>query len=213
MKLYYHPISTYSQKVLIALYEKDMAFEREIVQLMDPDARDRYREIYPLGKVPVLALDTGRLIPESTIIIEYLEGLGGTPLIGGDADQQRQVRFNDRMLDLYLNENVAALLFQGMKAEEQRDQERIARANFQIDTMYSLMEHELGEQEFAAGSEFSMADCAAAPAVFYAQQVASFDGHENICAYWDRLNTRPSIQKVQEEAAPAIAAFMEQSAA
>ena len=213
MKLYYHPISTYSQKVLIALYEKDLAFEREIVQLMDADARERYRKVYPLGKIPLLSLDNDRLIPESTIIIEYLEGQGGRPLIGGDKDQRRQVRFKDRMLDLYLNENVAALLFQGMKPEEQRDQERIERANAQIGTIYEFMEQELGEQEFAAGSDFSMADCAAAPALFYAQQVASFDSHENICAYWDRLNTRSSIQKVQEEAAPAIAAFMEQSAA
>ena len=213
MKLYYHPISTYSQKVLIALYEKGSVFEREIVQLMDPDARARYRKIYPLGKIPVLALDNDRLIPESTIIIEYLEGLDGAPLISGDTDQQRQVRFKDRMLDLYLNENVAALLFQGMKPEADRDQERIDRANFQIEAMYSFMEEELGGQAFVAGSEFSMADCAAAPALFYAQKVASFDEHENICAYWDRLNTRPSIQKVQEEAAPAIAAFMEQTAA
>ena len=213
MKLYYHPISTYSQKVLIALYENDLKFEREIVRLMDPEAREQYRETYPLGKIPVLALDNGRLIPESTIIIEYLEGLGGASLIQGDADQQRQVRFKDRMLDLYLNDNVATLLFQGIKPEEQRDQERIAQANFQIATIYSFMENELGEQSFAAGEDFSMADCAAAPALFYAQQVATFDDYENICAYWDRLNARPSIQKVQEEAAPAIAAFMEQSAA
>lgn len=213
MKLYYHPISTYSQKVLIALYEKDMAFEREIVRLMNPEAREQYREIYPLGKIPALALDDGRFIPESTIIIEYLEGLDGTSLIHGEANQRRQVRFKDRMLDLYLNDNVATLLFQGMKPEEQRDQERIDQANFQIRTIYSFMENELGEQAFAAGDDFSMADCAAAPALFYAQQVAPFDDRENICAYWDRLNARSSIQRVQEEAAPAIAAFMEQSAA
>jgi len=183
MKLYYHPISTYSQKVLIALYENDLKFEREIVRLMDPEAREQYRETYPLGKIPVLALDNGRLIPESTIIIEYLEGLGGASLIQGDADQQRQVRFKDRMLDLYLNDNVATLLFQGIKPEEQRDQERIAQANFQIATIYSFMENELGEQSFAAGEDFSMADCAATPALFYAQQVASIDDYKHICDY------------------------------
>ena len=213
MKLYFHPISSYSQKVLIAFYEKDIDFEPEIVQLMNPDARKAFKEIYPLGKVPCLVLDDGHLIPESSIIIEYIDQLGEPALIRGDAEAMRQIRFKDRMLDLYLNETVVTLLFQGMKPEEQRDQERIDRARFQISTIYDFMEHELGKQAFAAGDSFTMADCAATPALFYAQQTAPFDDYENIYAYWDRLNSRPSVQRVQEEAAPALAAFMDQSAA
>ena len=100
-----------------------------------------------------------------------------------------------------------------MKPEGLRDQDRIERAQFQIGTIYDFLEHELGKQAYAAGDEFTLADCAAAPALFYAQQLAPFDAHENICAFWDRLNARSSVQRVQEEAAPAIAAFMEQSAA
>jgi glutathione S-transferase len=134
-------------------------------------------------------------------------------LIEGDATATRQIRFKDRMLDLYLNDSVVTLLFQSMKPEKQRDQERIERAKSQIGTIYSFMEHELGQQAYAAGDNFTMADCAAAPALFYAQQMAPFEGHENISAYWDRLKARPSVQRVQDEAAPAIAAFMEQSAA
>ena len=213
MKLYYHPISTYSQKVMIAIDEKALNVDFEIVELMEPEANKAYREIYPLGKIPCLLLDNGHMIPESSIIIEYLDGLSKPTLITGDASETRQIRFQDRMLDLYLNDNVATLLFQSIKPEEERDQERIDRARFQIGTIYDFMDHDLGKQAYACGGEFSMADCAAAPALFYAQQVASFDAYENICAYWDRLNSRPSIRKTQEEAAPAIAAFMEKSAA
>ena len=213
MKLHYHPISTYSQKVLIALYEKGLEFESEIVQLMDPDANAAYRETYPLGKIPCLALENGHLIPESSIIIEYIDDMAGPALIAGDATATRQIRFKDRMLALSLTATVTALLFQGIKPEAERDQEKIDRANSQIDTIYDFMEKELDRQPFAAGNEFSMADCAAAPALFYARQVAPFEARDNISAYWDRLSERDSVKKTQEEAAPAIAAFMAQSAA
>ena len=213
MKLYYHPISTYSQKVLVALYEKNIEFESELVMLMDPDARERYRQVYPLGKIPALVLDDGRLIPESTIIIEYLDTLGGPALVSGNADEQRQIRFKDRMLDLYLNDNVATLLFQGMKAAEDRDTARIEQARFQIETLYGFMDKELGEQAFIAGETFSMADCAAAAPLLYAQQIAPYDEHPNICAYFDRLSSRDSVQRTQEEAMPALQAFMSQDAA
>lgn len=112
-----------------------------------------------------------------------------------------------------LNNNVTTLLFQSLKPEVDRDQELIGKANFQINTMYKFMEHEFGNQDFANGNDFLMADCAAAPALNYAQQIAPFDEHKNICAYWDRLMSRPSVQRIQEEAAPAIAAFMKKSAA
>ncbi len=86
MKLYYNPISTYSQKVLIALYEKALDFEPEIVNLMDSDARAQYREVYPMGKIPCLILDDGHMIPESSTIIEYIDPLAAPTLILGDAD-------------------------------------------------------------------------------------------------------------------------------
>lgn len=212
MKLYYHPISTYSQKVLIALYEKGLEFESEIVQLMDPEARAIFLEVYPMGKIPCL-VDDGHMVPESSIIIEYIDNMANPRLIKGDAEETRKIRFKDRMFDLYLNNNVATLLFQSLKPEVDRDQELIGKANFQINAMYKFMEHEFGNQDFANGNDFLMADCAAAPALNYAQKIAPFDEHKNICAYWDRLMSRPSVQRTQEEAAPAIAAFMEKSAA
>ena len=145
MKLYYHPLSTYSQKVLIALYEKGLDFDGEVVNLMNPESRDQYREVYPIGKVPCLQLDDGHMIPESSIIIEYLDPLAEPTLIKGTADEKRKIRFKDRMFDLYLNDQVGTLFFQNMKPETERDQERIDKAKFYIATMYGFMENELGK--------------------------------------------------------------------
>lgn len=213
MKLYYHPVSTYCQKVLIALYEKGLDFEPEIVNLMDEESRRKYREIYPIGKIPCLILDDGHIIPESSIIIEYLDPLAKPTLIKGNADEKRKIRFKDRMFDLYLNDAISTIFLQGMKPEAEQDPERIDKARFHVDTMYGLMENEFGRQPYANGDEFLMSDCAAAPALFYAEQVAPFAEHENIAAYWERLKSRPSIRRTHEEAAPILAQMNKQSAA
>ena len=213
MKFYYHPISSYCQKVLIAMYEKEVEFEPHIVELMDPERRAEFREVYPLGKVPLLAGDDDCFIPESSIIIEYLDGIAEPKLIFGDAEQRRKIRFKDRMFDLYLNDSVSTLLFQSMKPESERDEERIDTSKFRIDAMYGFMEQEFGKHQFANGEEFGMADCAAAPALFYAQRAAPFNGYENISAYWDRLASRPSVQRVISEAEPHIAAVFKEDAA
>lgn len=213
MKLHYNPISTYSQKVLIGLYEKGIDFEPEIVNLMDADARAQYREVYPLGKIPCLQLEDGHIIPESSIIMEYIDPLAEPTLIKGDADETRRIRFKDRMFDLYLNDPVVTLLFQGMKPESDQDPERIEKARFHIATMYSFMENEFGKQNFANGEEFLMSDCAAAPGMFYAEQVAPFAEHKNISAYWERLKSRASIQRTHEEAAPILERMLAKDAA
>ena len=213
MKLYYNPISTYSQKALIAFYEKGIDFEPNIVKLMDPADLAKYRDVYPMGKIPCLVLDDGHLIPESSIIIEYIDDMGAPRLIDGDSEQTRKIRFKDRMFDLYLNDPIVALLFQGMKPEDQRDVERMATAQFRIDTMYSFMEAEFEEHPFASGDKFSMADCAAAPALFYAEQTAPFAAYKNVSAYWERLKQRPSVRRTHEEARPVLEAFMNKNAA
>jgi len=210
---YYHPISSYCQKALVAMYEKHIVFEPQLVALMDPEARAQYREVYPMGKVPLLVAGDDNFIPESSIIIEYLDSIAEPKLIFGDAEQRRKIRFKDRMYDLYLNDSVSTLLFQSMKPEAERDQERIDTSKFRIDTMYGFMEQELGQQSYSNGEEFGMADCAATPALFYAQRVAPFGGYENISAYWDRLASRPSISRVIREAEPHIKAFMNEDVA
>lgn len=213
MKLYYNPISTYSQKVLLAFYEKGLEFEPNIVNLMDPEATEEYRKVYPLGKVPCLVLDDDHIIPESSIIIEYIDGMAEPRLIDGDSDQTRKIRFKDRMFDLYLNETVVTLLFQSMKPEDQKDQERIDTAKFRIDTMYSFMEQEFSQQPYTNGEKFTMSDCAAAPALFYAELLTPFAEYKNISAYWERLKERASVQKTHEDARPIVEELMGKNAA
>ncbi len=148
MKLYYYPLSTYCQKVLIALYEKSVGFTPELVSLMNDTERDAYRKIYPLGKIPLLVLDDGHWVPESSIIVEYLDThfTDGPKLIPDELDLSRQVRFKDRMYDLYLNDSVATLVFESWKPESERNQELIERSQFRIGVMYDFMEMNLEKQ-------------------------------------------------------------------
>lgn len=210
MKLYYNPLSTYSQKVLIALYEKDIPFEGEIVDLMNPEKKEAYRKVYPLGKIPLLIRDDGWKIPESSIIIEFLDTSSerGPRLLPADPDASRRTRFTDRMYDLYVNDSVTTLLFQSMKPEEQRDAERIEKARFYLETMYTFLDQDLKDRTWAMGEEFSLADCAASAALFYAGYTFPFDRFPAVQAYFGRLQERPAIRRVAEEAAPYVKKVM-----
>lgn len=207
MQLYYHPLSTYSHKVLIALYEKNLAFDGQIVNLFDPEARAEYQSIYPMAKIPCLVDDDDHMVPESSIIIEYLDGKGGPRLIPEDPEQARKTRFKDRMYDLYLLESVATLLFQARKPAEDQDPERIASARQKAETMYMFIEMELAEQPFSNGSEFLLSDIAAAAGLFYASRVLPFAERPIIQSYWERLCSIPAVQRVHEEALPYVKAF------
>lgn len=213
MKLYFHPLSTYSHKVLIAFYEKGIKFEPAIVSLFDPEERDKFREFYPIGKVPLLVDDDDYMVPESSIIIEYIDKIAGPSLLDGDADQARKIRCMDRMYDLYLSESVATLFFQNMKDESDRDQDRIDSAKRLIDVMYTFMEKELEQLPFSNGEHFTMSDCAAAAGLFYAEKLAPFSDKANIVHYWERLKSMPSVQRVHEEAAPYLEAMFQKDAA
>ena len=204
MKFYYFPLSTYSQKALIALHEKNIPFKPEIVNLFEDAARAEYRKVYPMGKVPLLMLDDGHLIPESSIIIEYLDSHfdSGPRLIPSDPDESRRTRFKDRMQDQYLNESIITLVFESWKPESERSQEAIERARFRAGVIYDFMEKDLADKRWLMGSNFTLADCAAAPPLFYAQEHFPFTDRPNIAAYWKRLSARPSWQKVFAEMKP-----------
>lgn len=160
MKLYYNPLSTYSQKVLIAFNEKGLAYEPEIVNLMSPDGRAAYEKVNPICKVPFLKASGDWVVPESTTIIEYLEDkFPKTPRLipaaGGDA--ARQVRFMDRMADLYFNDPIVELLFQKLGFRAQ-DEERAARSRKYIGISYQHFDKRLKAQTWMCGDTFSMAD-------------------------------------------------------
>ncbi len=204
MQLYYFPLSTYSQKTLMAFHEKRLGFEPHLTQLFDPAQAAAYREVYPLGKIPLLVLDNGHRIPESSIIVEYLDThYPTTPrLIPQDPERSRQTRLHDRMLDLYLNDAVVSLLFESWKPATERLQDKIDKACFRAGVMYDFLEQRLDSRHFVMGEDFSLADCAALPALFYAQQVFPFSDRPNIQAYWERLSKRESWRQVASEAQP-----------
>ncbi len=204
MKLYYVPISPYAQKVMMALYEKEISFTPELVNLMDKAARKKYRELYPIGKVPLLVLEDDYMIPESSIIVEYIDqNYPKDPLlIPGDPQEARKVRFKDRMLDLYMTDSVMNLFFQSRKSEAEKDTMLVKQSQQRITAMFEFLNHELDDNGWLHGIELSLADCAAAPALFFCQQLFPFDNHPKIQTYAERLLTRPSFQKVAEEAIP-----------
>ena len=203
MKLYYNPLSTYSQKALIAFYEKGITFEPQLVNLMSPEGRAAYEKINPIGKVPFLKPSDDWQVPESTSIIEYLENkFPGTPrLIPEEREAARLVRFMDRMSDLYYNEPVVELLFQKLGFRPQ-DDEKAARARKYVAITYGYWDKALAKQTWLCGPSISMADCAAIPPMYYAQLAAPFNDHPNVVAYWKRAQERPSYQKVKAEFEP-----------
>ncbi len=206
MHLYFHPLSTYSQKTIIAFHEKATKFTPEVVQTMDPAALAAYKKIYPLGKIPLL-VDADRTIPESSIIIEYLDQRvpGGPRLIPADADVGRRVRFHDRMFDLYLNNPCATIFFDSLKPEAHRDAAAVAKARETIDTIYAYLDDHLAKNTFAVGDTFSMADCAAAAPLGYLRRLHPFASRPRVSAYWNRLSERPSVVRVLEDAKPYLA--------
>ena len=210
MDLYFAYLSTYSQKVLLALYEKDIAFTPHFVDLTSEEDRAEYRKLYPFGKVPLLIRDDGRLIPESSIIVEYLEtAFPQSPqLIPEDPEEARKVRFMDRMCDLYLNDSVVSLIFESWKPDEQRDSAMMEKASEKIGIMYRFMDDQLSQSEYLAGAEFSMADCAALPVLLYAKSFASFADFDNITRYWETVSQRPAYLKLKTEAEPYVKAVM-----
>lgn len=201
MKLYYTPISTYSQKALIAFYEKGIEFDRELVNVTDAEARAKYRDVYPIGKIPLLKPTEDHMLPESNIIIEYLEDNfdQGTKLIPDDAEAARKTRFMDRMNDLYLNNPVVTLLF----ADNRRDGE-IEDAKRYLDCTYRHMDSALANNTWMMGEDFTMVDCSAIPPLYYAKKVYPFIDYPNIVAYFERAQQRPSYQRVLNEALPIL---------
>ncbi|MFA5940912.1 MAG: glutathione S-transferase family protein [Sinimarinibacterium sp.] len=209
LRLYYHPLSSFCQKALIALYENGTPFEREFIDLFDAQSRAKLVALWPLAKFPVLR-DESRdwTVPESSIIIEYLDQHypGPARLIPADADLARQTRSRDRFYDLHVNVPMGKIVTDRLRPEGCNDSYGVEQAKAALQTAYDMVEQDMVSKTWAMGDSFSMADCAAAPALFYANLVIPFGpAHPRTAAYLGRLMERPSYARVFKEAQPYLA--------
>lgn len=204
LALFAHPFSSYSQKVLVALYEHGVPFDFRLLTPEDPQTAAEHAALWPLGRMPVL-VDGGRTVVESTIIIEYL-GLyhpGPIRLIPEDARTALDVRMMDRFFDNYVMSPMQAIVGDALRQAENRDPYGVERAREQLDTAYAWLDERMRESIWAGGRDFGLADCAAAPALFYADWVHPIDNaFANVRAYRERLLQRPSFARAVEEARP-----------
>jgi glutathione S-transferase len=202
LTLYAHPLSSYCWKALIALYENDTPFE---FHLLDESTWGDFAKRWPVARMPALEdSDRKQFVPEATIIIEYLDRhyRGRTRFIPDDADAAREVRLWDRFFDNYLQTPMQKIAGDRRRPEGRKDPQGVEGAKRMIATSYDVLEKQLGEREFAAGDSFSMADCAAAPALFYAAKNVSIESHRKCAAYLERLKQRPAFARALKEAAP-----------
>ncbi len=208
LTLHYNPLSTYSQKVLIALYERGIAFDSAIVQFSDSASWAAFRELNPLGKIPLL-VDGQDQIPESSIIVEYLDAYAdGAPLIPSDPALALRARLLDRLADGYVNNTFQTIFFDGRKPEAAREPVRVAAALKALQTVLGRFEQELTGGPWLLGETFSIADCALAPPLVYLQGMGLLKDLPKLEAYLGRVKERPSVARVLEEAAPYVAALM-----
>jgi glutathione S-transferase len=209
--LYFHPLSSFCQKALIALYENDTAFKPHIVDLGDAAARAAFLKLWPMGKIPVLHDEArDRLVPEATIIIEYLAQHfpGKTDLVPADPDKARQTRLSDRFYDFYVNQPMQKIVTDRLRPKGQNDAFGIDEARQQLRTALDMIDADMASKTWAMGEAFSMADCAAAPSLFYANEVMPFGGtHKSAARYFERLMQRPSFARAAAEAKPYFALF------
>jgi glutathione S-transferase len=211
LTLHFHPLASYCHKVLTALYENDTPFTPNLVDLGHESERAALLKIWPIGKFPVLRDDArNQTLPESTVIIEYLDRYypGATRFIPADADHALQTRLRDRFYDLYVHEPMQKIVGDRIRPEGKKDPHGVEEAKARLRTAYGMIDQEMASRNWAMGEAFSLADCAAAPALFYANEVLPFgDTHRNVAAYFSRLKARPSYARVLEEAEPYFAMF------
>jgi glutathione S-transferase len=217
LTLYYHPLSSFCMKVLIALYENNTPFTPHMVDLMDQTQHAEFLKIWQVGKFPVLRDEArNRIIPETSVIIAHLDRHfpGRTRLIPDDADIASEMHVQDRVFDNYVNLKVQRVVFGRLRPEGHRDPYGVEQAKAHLRSTLDMIERNIAGRTWAMGDEFTMADCAAAPALFYADKIMPLqDSHPNAAAYLARLMRRPSFARVLQEAEPYLAMFPQDDAA
>jgi len=203
LQLFAHPFSSYCQKALIALYENHTPFTYRTLE--DKDANAELAALWPLKRFPVL-VDGGRTLPEASIIIEHLAIAhpGPVQLIPASPAAALEVRLMDRFFDNYISTPQQRIVFDAIRPAESRDAYGVTEARTMLDTAYRWLDQMLADgRAWACGAHFSMADCAAAPALFYADWThAIAPTFANVHAYRQRLLARPSFARAVDEARP-----------
>ena len=206
LTLHYHPLASFCWKALVALYENDIPFKPNLVDLGNPAERAALLKLWPIGKFPVLEDHAnGQIVPESSIIIDYLDRHypGRARLIPDEPELARQTRLRDRFYDLYVHLPMQKIMGDRLRPADRKDPHGVEEARAQLHTSYGIIEQQISSGGWAAGDIFTMADCAAAPALFYGSMVVPFGAeHGNLAAYFGRLKARPSFARVMEEAKP-----------
>ena len=203
-KLYAHPFSSYCQKVLIALYENETPFEFKMLDGEHSENFVEFESLWPIKKLPLL-VDNRRVVIEASTIIEYLalHHPGPVMLIPADAGKALEVRMMDRFFDNYVSTPQQKIFFDSMRSTDQRDPCGVAEARAMLNTSYEWLDKVITDREWAAGEHFSLADCGAAPFLFYADWTHRIDRRfGNVHAYRQRLLARPSFARAVDEARP-----------
>lgn len=209
LTLYGHPFSSCTWKVLIALYEAGLAFDFRVLDADHPDQGAAFVALAPLGKFPLL-VDDGRVFEESSIIIERLAQhhapkAGLIPL--GD-DDALDIRAFDRICDNYVMTPMQQIVSDALRAPFARDAQSVAEAKATLDKAYRWLETRLEPEQWASSCGFTLADCSAAPALFYADWAHPItDQFPALKRYRAKLLTRPSVARVVDDARPYRALF------
>jgi len=202
--VHFHPFASYCWKALIALYERDVPFETR--QVDDQPDREKLAELWPMAGMPVLVdEEADRIVPESSIVIEYLDRYGDAPpMVPADPDEALLARLWDRTFDNHVMTPMNRFVFDSLRPEESRDPLGVREAGESLDRVYEMLEGHFAGSEWAGGERFTIADCAAAPSLFYARAVHGWDEESlgALTAYYHRVTAWPSVNRVIEEARP-----------
>jgi glutathione S-transferase len=204
LNLFAHPLSSYCQKVFIALYENETHFQIKMLSPDHPENGQAFAEMWPIQRMPLLR-DGDRMVVESTIIIEHLalHHPGPIQLIPSDPKAALDVRFMDRVFDNYIQTYQQKVVFDVLRPPEQRDPHGVTYARQQLEISYRWLDARMKGRIWAAGDSFSLADCAAAPALFYADWTHAIPVEfTHLKAYRQRLLARPSVARAVDEARP-----------